>query len=445
MSRAGQPGSTRLERPRGARWRAGLAAATAAGAVAATLIAWSAASPASAAVGAGTYTVTNAGSGQCLDVPGGVASAGVQLQQASCNGAGSQQWTLTAVSGGFRIASTATGLCVGVQDASTSAGKAIQQQACTGASSQVWAVTASGSNYRVVNANGGKCMNTKDNSTAAGALVQTNSCDTVITKHWTFSTSNGGPTSTSTSTSTSTTTRTTTTTTTTSQPGGGDGSGPWPSDTGSVHQTTTRDVGTYFNGGMKRYYGIGDGGQGESQDPMFVVANGGTIENVIIDAPAGDGIHCEGSCTIRNVWWNDVGEDAATFKATSSSATYLVDGGGAKSASDKVFQHNGAGTVTIRNFQVHSAGKLYRACGNCSTSYQRHVVMDGVTARSTKVLAGINTNWGDTARFSRITVYGDTVICEKYQGVPKGSEPKKIGEGADGKNCFYSASDITQR
>ncbi|WP_367130145.1 pectate lyase [Saccharothrix sp. HUAS TT1] len=256
----------------------------------------------------------------------------------------------------------------------------------------------------------------------------------------------GSTTGTSTTTTTRTTTTTTsTTTTTTSQPGGGDGSGPWPSDTGSVHQTTTRNVGSYFNGGMKRHYGIGDGGQGESQDPMFVVANGGTIENVILDAPAGDGIHCEGSCTIRNVWWNDVGEDAATFKATGSSATYLVDGGGARSASDKVFQHNGAGTLTIRDFQVSGAGKLYRACGNCSSSYQRHVVMDGVTARSTKVLAGINTNWGDTARFSRITVYGSTTICEKYQGVPKGSEPKKIGEGADGRNCFYSASDITQR
>ncbi|MCC8250699.1 pectate lyase [Saccharothrix luteola] len=259
----------------------------------------------------------------------------------------------------------------------------------------------------------------------------------------------GSPTSTSvspsTSRSTTTTSRTTTTTTTTNPGGGGDGSGPWPTDTGSVHTPTTRNAGTFFDGGMKRYYGIGDGGQGESQDPMFVVANGGTIQNVIIDAPAGDGIHCEGSCTIRNVWWNDVGEDAATFKSSSASATYLVDGGGAKSGADKVFQHNGAGTVTIRNFQVHSSGKLYRACGNCSTSYQRHVVMDGVTARSTKVLAGINTNWGDTARFSRITVYGSTVICEKYQGVPKGSEPKKIGEGADGRNCFYSPSDITQR
>ncbi|QFZ18952.1 pectate lyase [Saccharothrix syringae] len=424
---------------RTARWRLGLVAAAVAAVGAATLTAWVNAPTASAAVGAGTYTLKNAGSGLCLTVPNASTASGVQLQQAAC---GSQRWVLSEVGGGFRITPAGSGLCVGVQDGSTSAGKAIQQQSCTGAAGQTWALTASGSNYRVVNVNADKCMNTKDNSTSAGAGVQINSCDSAATKQWTLTPADGG----STTTSTTSTTRTTTTTTTTSQqPGGGDGSGPWPTATGSVKLTDTMNVGSYFNGGLKSYYGIGDGGQGESQDPMFVVADGGTIENVIIDAPAGDGIHCEGSCTIRNVWWNDVGEDAATFKSPSSSARYLVDGGGAKSASDKVFQHNGAGTVTIRNFQTNGVGKLYRACGNCATSYQRHVVMDGVTVRSTKVLAGINTNWGDTARFSRITVYGSASICDKYKGVPKGSEPTKIGSGADGVNCFYSSSDITYK
>ncbi|MGC3859960.1 pectate lyase [Micromonospora chersina] len=220
----------------------------------------------------------------------------------------------------------------------------------------------------------------------------------------------------------------------------------WPTPTSSVKVDATVPVPGTFDGGMKRYYGIGDGGQSESQDPMFELAAGATLKNVIIGAPAGDGVHCEGNCTLVNVWWEDVGEDAATFRG---GTTYTVDGGGARSASDKVFQHNGPGTVYIRNFRVESAGKLYRACGNCSTSYQRHVVMDNVTATGTKVLAGINTNWGDTARFSRITILNDpnrsTRICVKYQGVPKGSEPTEIGEGADGVNCFYSASDITYR
>ncbi|MEV1147234.1 pectate lyase [Micromonospora sp. NPDC049799] len=220
----------------------------------------------------------------------------------------------------------------------------------------------------------------------------------------------------------------------------------WPTPTGSQKVDATIQVSGTFDGGLKRYYGIGDGGQSESQDPMFVLAAGATLRNVVIGAPAGDGVHCEGNCTLVNVWWEDVGEDAATFRGGS---TYTVDGGGARSAGDKVFQHNGPGTVYIRNFRVENAGKLYRACGNCSTSYQRHVVMDNITATSTKVLAGINTNWGDTARFTRITILNDpsrsTRICVKYRGVAKGSEPVEIGEGADGVNCFYSSSDITYR
>ncbi|WP_033368065.1 pectate lyase, partial [Dactylosporangium aurantiacum] len=104
-----------------------------------------------------------------------------------------------------------------------------------------------------------------------------------------------------------------------------------------------------LDGGMKRYCCIGDGGQGESQDPVFELANGATIKNVIIGAPAGDGIHCLGTCTIQNVWWEDVGEDAATFLGTSGGTSYVI-GGGARSASDKVFQHNGNGTVNISGF-----------------------------------------------------------------------------------------------
>ena len=96
---------------------------------------------------------------------------------------------------------------------------------------------------------------------------------------------------------------------------------------------------------------------------------------------------------------------------------------------------------------MENAGKLYRACGNCTNSYQRHVVdRQRASSGRTERVAGINTNWGDTARFTRITVDDtarQTTICAKYKGVPKGSEPTHIGEGADGVNCFYSPSDIT--
>jgi len=226
---------------------------------------------------------------------------------------------------------------------------------------------------------------------------------------------------------------------------------PNPTGTKPVGATIKVPAGTY-DGGMQRFYGtgnLGSGGQDENQDPIFQLADGVTLKNVVLGAPAADGVHCLGTCTLTNVWWEDVGEDAATFKGTSSSQTMTINGGGARKAADKVFQHNGPGTMFIRNFQVDDFGKLYRSCGNCKSQYKRSVVLENITAFSPgKALVGINTNYGDTARFSKITIVGDSkkkiAICDKYQGVTSG-EPKKIGTGPDNTNCLYKSSDITYR
>ncbi|TDV57825.1 pectate lyase [Actinophytocola oryzae] len=222
----------------------------------------------------------------------------------------------------------------------------------------------------------------------------------------------------------------------------------WPTPTGQVAVNGTIQVGSGgLNGGMRRYCCIGDGGQEESQDPMFNLASGATLSNVIIGAPAGDGVHCSGPCTLRNVWWEDVGEDAATFRG-SGDPQFLVDGGGARSASDKVFQHNGPGTVTIQNFQASNFGTFYRSCGNCSSQYQRDVVIRNVTlTRPGGRIAGINTNYGDTARLSGIVIVNDPsramIPCQKYVGNNTGAEPTQAGTGPDSTNCLYSSSNIT--
>ncbi|GAT69917.1 pectate lyase [Planomonospora sphaerica] len=234
------------------------------------------------------------------------------------------------------------------------------------------------------------------------------------------------------------------TVTPTGNPGTGTPTGQWPSSAGSVKISGTVSVSGTFDGGMKTYCCIGDGGQSESQDPMFKIANGGTLQNVIIGSPAGDGVHCEGTCTLRNVWWNDIGEDAATFKGTGGGTSYVI-GGGARSGSDKTFQHNGNGTVSISGFYLKGSGKLYRACGNCSSSHQRHVRIDNVLVSDVDMVAGINSNWGDTATITRLVVDGSATVCGKYKGVSKGSEPSYIGEGWNDANCKVTKSDVTYR
>jgi len=214
--------------------------------------------------------------------------------------------------------------------------------------------------------------------------------------------------------------------------------------------SATQTIAGTYDGGMRRFVGtgpLGSSGQNEDQGALFNVANGGTLQNVILGNPAADGVHCEGTCTLKNVWWEDVGEDAATLQGSTASQVMTIDGGGARAASDKVFQHNGPGTMIIRNFCAQDFGKLYRSCGNCSSQYARHVEMDNVLiVPRAGPLAGINTNYNDTAKFTRITIRAATNsirICERYTGNSTGAEPVRTGDGPDGTYCMYSASDIT--
>jgi len=218
----------------------------------------------------------------------------------------------------------------------------------------------------------------------------------------------------------------------------------WPTPARTETLTATRQISGAFDGGNVRFVGggaLGDGGQDEGQDPMFKLADGATLANVIIGSPAADGVHCSGTCTLRNVWWQDVGEDAATFKGTAAGQTMTITGGGAMHAADKVFQHNGPGTMIIRDFQAQDIGKLYRSCGNCSKQYARHVQVSTVTVTvPLKMLVGINPNFGDTAVVSGVTLVGDAskpVICGLFEGVTSG-EPTLIGTTPDGVSCKVS-------
>ncbi|MEU5088770.1 pectate lyase [Streptomyces sp. NPDC021356] len=225
----------------------------------------------------------------------------------------------------------------------------------------------------------------------------------------------------------------------------------WPTPTKSVPVTETIPVSGTYDGELQRFYGSGDlgtDGQSEDQGPIFELKDGAVLKNVVIGSPAADGGHCPGSCTLQNVWWEDVGEDAASFKGTSSSAAYHVIGGGAKKASDKIFQFNGAGKLTVSQFRVADFGKLVRSCGNCKTQYKRTISVSDVDVTAPgKAIVGIDENYGDTATLSGIRVHGDSSKkvkpCVRYQGNNTGKEPKETGSGPDGTYCRYSASDVT--
>ncbi|CAE6457392.1 unnamed protein product [Rhizoctonia solani] len=153
-----------------------------------------------------------------------------------------------------------------------------------------------------------------------------------------------------------------------------------------------------------------------------------------------EGVHCTGPCTIRNVWFEDVCEDAITIKQSSGTSTIV--GGGAKNADDKVVQHNGGGLVKIDSYCVQDFGKLYRSCGNCSSQTKREVQISQVNAKNGKLLAGINSNYGDIATIdTKSNSYTSLKsVCDTFQGNNSGKEPTTLTKNQS--NAKYVSATI---
>ncbi|KAI8935473.1 hypothetical protein NX059_008043 [Plenodomus lindquistii] len=171
---------------------------------------------------------------------------------------------------------------------------------------------------------------------------------------------------------------------------------PKASGTTNLAAAKTIAANANFDGELKQWDRSSNTCSGQTEtgeaDAVFILESGAVLSNVIIGPNNGEGVHCRGPCTLNNVWWVNVCEDAATFKQ--GSGTSYINGGGAKGADDKVFQHNGAGTVAVKNFYAESIGKLYRSCGNCSKQYARKSTFNGIKVKTGKLVAGVNGNLG---------------------------------------------------
>jgi hypothetical protein len=222
-----------------------------------------------------------------------------------------------------------------------------------------------------------------------------------------------------------------------------------PTATATVQLSQTQIVaaGQIFDGGNRRY-NLSGGSQSEGQPPVFEVQNGGTVRNVIIGPLAADGIHCLGNCTLDHVWWEDIGEDAATALGPAGTVMNITCGA-AFNGSDKTFQFNGRGEMRISRFYVSHAGKLVRSCGDCTgNGGPRRITVTDVITRDVPTIVGINTNFGDVATIRNLTLNNSgtskTKICQVYKGVVKGQgSSQALGVEFNTANCQVSPSDDT--
>ncbi|MEQ5809781.1 pectate lyase [Alteromonas sp. NFXS44] len=204
--------------------------------------------------------------------------------------------------------------------------------------------------------------------------------------------------------------------------------------------------------------GLSCASDSETQPAVLTLQNA-SIRNVRLAANGGsDGIHCtSGNCTLADVVWEDICEDAASNK--SEGGTMTIAGGSASNSNsgyggspDKIFQHNSKNSTTFiaGGFSAYGQnGKLYRSCGNCSNNGgPRNVyIYDVFIHGSIGSVAGVNSNFGDKATIRNLFIenysQGNPPVCEEYWGVQSGESSPKWGEFWNSAYCDVSPSDVS--
>jgi pectate lyase len=232
---------------------------------------------------------------------------------------------------------------------------------------------------------------------------------------------------------------------------------PNPTAASTVQLTGTIVVpaGQTYDGGGQRFQ-LSNGGQAEGQAPLFELQEGATLRNVVIGNLAADGVHCLGSCTVFNTWWEDVGEDAATALGAPGT-TMRVDCGGSFLGTDKTFQHNGQGTLYISRFVADNwqskGGKFYRSCGDCTGNKgPRTVIIENSRIHNHQTIVGVNSSYTngtppDHATLRNLILLrwnGEIEVCHTFKGVvDHNGSSSDAGDEWSTTTCTVAPSDIT--
>jgi chitinase len=137
----------------------------------------------------GTYTITSAFSGKCVDIASASTADSAQVQQYQCNGTGAQKFALKNMgSGWYRLLNTNSGKAIDIAAASTADGAKVQQYTDNGTLAQRFSIkpAADPTTFVITNENSGKCLDVADWSTNDGGKIQQWSCSGNVNQTYRF-------------------------------------------------------------------------------------------------------------------------------------------------------------------------------------------------------------------------------------------------------------------
>jgi len=137
----------------------------------------------------GTYTITSAFSGKCVDIAAASTADSAQVQQYQCNGTGAQKFALTNMGQGwYRLINTNSGKAIDIAAASTADGAKVQQYADNGTSAQRFSIKpgSDATTFVITNENSAKCLDVADWSTNDSGKIQQWTCTAAVNQAWRF-------------------------------------------------------------------------------------------------------------------------------------------------------------------------------------------------------------------------------------------------------------------
>ncbi len=137
----------------------------------------------------GTYTITSAFSGKCVDIAAASTANGAQVQQYQCNGTGAQKFAVTNMGQGwYRLINTNSGKAIDIASASTADGAKVQQYTDNGTGAQRFSIKpgADATTFVIANETSGKCLDVADWSTNDSGKIQQWSCSGNVNQAWRF-------------------------------------------------------------------------------------------------------------------------------------------------------------------------------------------------------------------------------------------------------------------
>ncbi len=137
----------------------------------------------------GTYTITSAFSGKCVDVAAASTADSAQVQQYQCNGTGAQKFAITNMGQGwYRLINTNSGKAIDIAAASTADGAKVQQYTDNGTGAQRFSIKtgSDATTFVITNEGSGKCLDVADWSTNDSGKIQQWSCTAAVNQAWRF-------------------------------------------------------------------------------------------------------------------------------------------------------------------------------------------------------------------------------------------------------------------